>query len=235
MIKILKNSTSNEIFISDIGTTILANDLIIIDPTQYSALSASTQVIPYIQSGDIIVNNGEYDLPPEVGIIHVDGGVRKITQEVAMMPGIGFNAPAIVELSEAVIAMSMDIGDHFYAHFKMSNLVGNSVTFRWHGTAANSVDDVWAQVNMYFLTSTGNYDKDLTQYDNMISIGPFELLPPIPNIIGFIESEIPSSYFSNKEDLIFIGVKRVATTEKTNWTGPLYTVKHCVEYWQKVM
>ena len=62
MKKIIKNITSSGILVQDTGVYIDANSSYEIDNQTYLLWAASQSVIPLIQSGDIIINNGNSDL-----------------------------------------------------------------------------------------------------------------------------------------------------------------------------
>lgn len=69
--KILKNNTSSVIFLINLGLEIPANNQIIIELTDYMRLSSVdtiTELTPYVNSGDIIVNDGVNDLSPASGL-----------------------------------------------------------------------------------------------------------------------------------------------------------------------
>jgi len=70
-VKFFKNTTINDIFIKAAGTTIPTSEQYEIDPINYilwATDDAITEMTPYINSGDIIVNNGTDDLLAEEGI-----------------------------------------------------------------------------------------------------------------------------------------------------------------------
>lgn len=63
MAKIVKNTTISDIELPDTGTTIPASGQLTLDPIEYYLYAASTDIIPHIDSGDIVINDGTADLP----------------------------------------------------------------------------------------------------------------------------------------------------------------------------
>ena len=68
MSTIIKNTTASIIFISDVGFAIPANSSNTIEPTNKALWADSISVIPYIDSGDIVINDGVSDLSPVDGV-----------------------------------------------------------------------------------------------------------------------------------------------------------------------
>lgn len=67
--KLLKNTTVSPVSVSDTGITIAASPgSYIIPPQDYMLWAASTDVIPLINSGVIVINDGVLDLNPANGI-----------------------------------------------------------------------------------------------------------------------------------------------------------------------
>jgi hypothetical protein len=62
MKKIIKNTTNTGILVQDTGTYIDANSSYEIDNQTYLLWAASESIISLIQSGDVVVNNGNTDL-----------------------------------------------------------------------------------------------------------------------------------------------------------------------------
>lgn len=71
--KILINTTSSDIFISDVGVTIPANDQYLILPGNYLIWAVSDDIVSYIGSGDLVVNDGSFDLGIAQGIAMLQG------------------------------------------------------------------------------------------------------------------------------------------------------------------
>lgn len=68
MNKIIRNTTGSNIFIKDTGINILANSSYDITEPELLLWVASTDVLPYIDIGDLVINNGTIDLPAYEGV-----------------------------------------------------------------------------------------------------------------------------------------------------------------------
>jgi hypothetical protein len=75
MSKILKNITSSDIRIQDLGILIPASGSYTVYPTEYGLLAASTNITSYVNNGSIVVNDGTSDLPPTDSIQFMDVSV----------------------------------------------------------------------------------------------------------------------------------------------------------------
>ena len=73
MSKILKNQTASAILL-DIGITVPASGQVTITPQDYDEAAASDDLVTFIGSGDIIVNNGSEDLSKSNAIRLIQGG-----------------------------------------------------------------------------------------------------------------------------------------------------------------
>ena len=72
MVKILKNTTGSDIVIEDLGQySIPASGQKTIDPIDYLRFARSDDLITEIDSGDILVNNGNVDLSVSDGKAYV--------------------------------------------------------------------------------------------------------------------------------------------------------------------
>lgn len=67
MSKILKNNTSSDILINDTGVSVLANSSYTIPEQDYILWAASVNVQSYLDSSDLIANDGTSDLSPTEG------------------------------------------------------------------------------------------------------------------------------------------------------------------------
>jgi len=72
MIKILKNTTVSDIAVSDTGITIVASPSTYTIPDQdFQLWSASSDVIPLVLAGDLVVNDGNIDYLPVPGVAYL--------------------------------------------------------------------------------------------------------------------------------------------------------------------
>lgn len=71
MPKIIKNTTASDVFVVSVGRNIPANSQVTLEVREYliwASDAAISEISPKIQSGDLIVNDGHNDLPPDRGI-----------------------------------------------------------------------------------------------------------------------------------------------------------------------
>jgi hypothetical protein len=68
MHKILKNTTASDIFILDTGINLKASSSYEITQSEFLLWVASLDIISYINSGSVVVNNGSIDLSASEGI-----------------------------------------------------------------------------------------------------------------------------------------------------------------------
>ena len=71
--KILKNQLATDIFITDTGVNILASSDYTIPAHDFPIWAASSDIISYIGNGNLIVNDGSYDLNKAEGIGLIQG------------------------------------------------------------------------------------------------------------------------------------------------------------------
>lgn len=92
MAKILQNTTNADIFITDMGTLVPANSTYEIPPSDYLEWAGSNNVIAYINSNSIVVNNGSVNLP--------------ILDAIALIEAsIGVNARYVIQVGYSGIAI----------------------------------------------------------------------------------------------------------------------------------
>lgn len=77
MSKILKNTTNLDIFLTDIGTNLVANSSYTIPVLQSYLFASSNDLFYKIGSGDVVVNDGTYDLSISDGIDLLKGYSQK--------------------------------------------------------------------------------------------------------------------------------------------------------------
>lgn len=74
--KVLKNTTLSDIFITDTGVNLLASSSLTLNPTEYALWASSSDIITHIGSGDIVVNDGTEDLSKALGISLLQSNFR---------------------------------------------------------------------------------------------------------------------------------------------------------------
>lgn len=101
--KILKNTTISDIVLKSVGATVPASSQLLIEKTLYSLFSSDdsiSEITSYINSGDIIVNNGTYDLNATNGLNYLrqsDHGKNILfDNNVLLNTAIGYNVQDII-------------------------------------------------------------------------------------------------------------------------------------------
>jgi len=94
MRKVLKNTTESSIFVSDTGVSIDQNSSYEIPPQMFWYWVNSEDIVPFIQSEDIVVNDGTNDLDPVNGVSYIRGDIPNIQDDqgvvVSQSVGIRF-------------------------------------------------------------------------------------------------------------------------------------------------
>lgn len=232
--KIIKNNTLSPITIN--GSTIPSMSQLEIPVTEYSAWATSTVLISLISSGDVIVNNGEYDLPIDVGIDHMSsiGGVVAIHDNIEVFPVTGELAPEIYEVGPAVVGYRMQINDKIYANAKYDRISGSKVIFEIHCCVDNTIADRWVAFDLYTIVSDGNDSQVMSGYDLNATFGPF-LIPTVSNKMFKISAELPSELFTSNRRYVFSSGTRidVAPLGKTNPVNDPVILQICRVYYRK--
>lgn len=79
MIKVLYNQTASPIFITDVGVSIPASPAsYLIQVADYPLWASSSDIVTFIGSGDIIVNDGSFDLSKADGIALLQGNFKQL-------------------------------------------------------------------------------------------------------------------------------------------------------------
>ena len=74
--KVLKNTTLSDIFITDTGVNLLASSSLTLNPTEYTLWASSSDIITHIGSGAVVVNDGTEDLSKALGISLLQSNFR---------------------------------------------------------------------------------------------------------------------------------------------------------------
>ena len=75
MAKIIKNNTSMDIELFDVGVVITPTEEFEIPPSEYGLWAGSEDIIPYINSGNFTINNGTEDLSASLGIALIKSNI----------------------------------------------------------------------------------------------------------------------------------------------------------------
>jgi len=89
MLKILKNKTTNSIFIKDTGITIQSYSDYAIPSQDYWIWTASADTVSFIIADNLIVNDGEDDLPIRVGIALIQDNQIVINEHYTLIQDDG--------------------------------------------------------------------------------------------------------------------------------------------------
>ena len=68
MLKTIVNKTINDIELYDVGITVPGSGTYTLDPQEFERWASSSDIVNSIVAGDLVVNDGEDDLPMRVGI-----------------------------------------------------------------------------------------------------------------------------------------------------------------------
>jgi hypothetical protein len=150
-------------------------------------------------------------------------------------PGVGINAPAIVEVNGATSGYQFAIGDRLYSVIHFDNLIGATDHFEIHHHACidNSESDRWIQWKLSIIATTGELDNVMTACDIVIISDPIEV-PTTPNLIFKYSFNLPSALVADGKDNLFIGWERVAADGKTAPTNDVIVLRVDEVYYQKI-
>jgi hypothetical protein len=184
-----------------------------------------------LASGLAVVNNGEDDLVPDQGLLHLHNKLIFIHDDMDLYPGVGENAAAAKRVSAAVAGFEFKIGDEMFTQARLDDIVGDEVEFESHWCINNAVADRWVAFEVGLISTSGGGDKVMTTPDVVATAGPF-LVPTTPNQIFRFSGTLPSSYFQNGEKYIYFGIKRIDVVPlgKTNPTNNPVLFRICKIY-----
>jgi len=186
-----------------------------VQPNFWLELINDHEMHDLIESGDLVVNDGEVDLSPAAGVLHVQGRLNDAHEPIQFSAPIGVNAPEAIALNGASYGFAFDIGNELYTFSHLHHPIGSEdVTIQLHMAVDNAIADRWIQFEFTFLTTTGIGDKLMNTYDDVVQTIQKEV-PTTPFLIFDLKTVLPAEYFSNGEDNIFLKVKRITATGKT--------------------
>lgn len=228
--KIVKNNKAS----SDVwgGVTIPPAGTYTVPATQYSEWAVNPKILTDIQSGDLVVNDGNSDLDATLGELHIKSGVVFVHEDVALLPGAGLDAPALVPVNSSAIGFNMDIGDKIYGQTRIAGLVGDFVEFQIHYTIDNSDANRNIQFELSYFTTDGVSDsKTINVADGTIDIGP-DVVEDTPWLVREAVVEIPTSAFQSGEVYLFVGITRVDPTPLASPTNNPIILRYCKRYYR---
>ena len=87
MLKILKNPTIATIDVPDTGISVDPGDEYMIEPRDYDLWMRSEDVVPFILAGTLVVNDGEDDLIPRIGIAMIQDNQIVLNEHYTLVQG----------------------------------------------------------------------------------------------------------------------------------------------------
>ena len=205
-----------------------------VPPALWFEASNNIALHSLISSGDMIVNDGFVNLPITVALQHIKSidGVFFEHADITLLPIATENAPELVKLSNASIGFKMDIGDEIYGQSRIDNYTGGPLQVQLHMCVDNSVGDRWCKFEVSYILTNGRDDRSMNQTDGALPLGPLEApITPYRIFEGIIE--IPEEEVGNAS-YIFIGIKRVAATGKTEVSNSPIALRYCKRYYKKL-
>lgn len=184
-----------------------------------------------LSTGLAVVNNGDVDLVPDQGLLHLHNKLVFIHDDMDLYPGVGESAAAAVKVSAAVAGFEFRMGDEMFTQGRLDDIVGDGVEFESHWCINNTVADRWIAFEIGLISTSGGGDKAMTTPDIVATAGPF-LIPTVANQIFRLGEILPSSFFQNGEKYIYFGIKRIDVVPlgKTNPTNNPVLFRVCKIY-----
>jgi hypothetical protein len=154
MIKNLKNTTGSDIFIADVGVNLPANSTYTIPPQRYWYWTDSVDIDTHVNSGSVIVNDGDNDLISSTGLTYLKQIFPSISDNV------GIVIPSSVGLKFVGAGISITESSKKIASVNVDHTGGGSILSRiWHVTFSGKGASENAWLSYY---GTGN-SGDKTQ------------------------------------------------------------------------
>lgn len=155
MSKIIKNTTNNDIEISDVGLTIPANSNYTIQTTDYLLWAGSGDVIVEISSGNFIINDGSFDLAISEGVDLIKGLYpKKISIDGVGLDGDSLKVKANVQTQEITLDPSSTLVDTSF----------NKVDLNRDYQNYNTIYNYSGSGKFYSFTVDFNSDKVLVEF-----------------------------------------------------------------------
>lgn len=228
--KIVKNNKASTDVWS--GVTIQPTETYTIPATQYSEWAVNPKVTADIQSGDLVVNDGNSDLSAKLGELHIKSGVVFVHEDVSLLPGAGIDAPELVPVNGSAIGFNMEIGDKIFGQTRIDGLVGDFVEIQVHYTIDNSDANKNIQFDLEYFTTDGRSDsKTIDSADGTVQLGP-QVVEDTPWLVREAVVEIPSTFFQNDETYLYFGITRVDPTPLDSPTNNPLVLRYCKRYYK---
>jgi len=231
--KILKNNTGSTMQI--LNRDIPEGGQYNVPHGKWDMLADDSSIITKIENQEIIVNNGEEDLPISVAKIHVCDGALKVHRSMNILPGLGENCPALVSLNSACVGYEVEIEDKGYIRARADNIIGDFFCIEFHFCIDNIDEDKYVSFKAYVTTTSGDGDQYLDNHDVVYEFGPL-ITETDPFKIFSYKIQLPTTLFENDEKYIYVGLERVANEEGyNNPTNNPIIVDIDQIYWKRVV
>jgi hypothetical protein len=238
MQKIIKNTTLSNIEIKETGISIPAENQYIIPKTDYNLWASNallTEIDSDLNSGNLVINNGNEDLNYTIGKEHLTCGVIKVHRDVNIKIGVGINAPEIITIGNACCGFNVDIGDKGYFDTRLDNVIGNILYLDFHYCINNDSSDKYVKFKIYITSSTGSEDNYLNQTCCEYDFGPFEVIND-PYKIKNRKIQLPTQLIESNRKYLFVAIERIAPGDGYDSpTNNPIIVRICKEYWKRVI
>lgn len=160
MAKILKNTTENNIFITDTGVSITANGQYTIPPTDYLLWSSSSNAVTHVGNGTLVINDGSYDLSISDGMDFIKG-IFPAKVKIENAPG----SIVVVQDDDALVALN-NIAAGLGVSGSSSVFKKNeaSVTVRTEFDLSNTTYTVPSGKKFFLTSFSASYDAQAALY-----------------------------------------------------------------------
>lgn len=230
--KIITNVSGSDYEI--IGKVLSNNEQYDVEAHFWLELTKSSTILDDVLNGNLIVSDGIRTLAARVGREHLATvqGVIFEHNDITLLPLVTENAPELIKISDASIGFRMEIGDEIYGQSRIDNYAGGVLQIQLHLCADNIIADRWAKFDISYILTDGLGNRNMNVIDNVRSLGPIEIsTTPYQIMEKYIE--IPENEVLGA-NYVFIGVKRVAATGKTEVTNSPIVLRYCKRYYKKL-
>jgi hypothetical protein len=227
--KIVRNESGSTITLG--GVVLNDGDSYTVPKTQYTEWSINSKIIDLIRANDLVVNDGNSDLPSNLAEEHIIAGVVSIHEDIALLPGVGVDAPALTAIDSASTGFEMEIDDKIYGQTRIDGLVGDTVEIQIHYTIDNNTTDKYIEFDLTYFTTNGSNDNKNIQNDTFtVVMGPEEV-ESTPWLVREISVDLPATAFQNGETYLYFGLVRKNPSEDSPTNNPII-LRYCKRYYK---
>lgn len=200
------------------GIDISANTQYVMQEVDRVRFQADSDFINALNANIAVINNGDEDLSPTQGLLHLYNKLVFIHEDMDLYPAAGEFSPAGKKVSAATFGFEFKIGDEMFSQGRLDDIVGDEVLFEGHWCIDNNVSDRWIAFEISLIATSGGSDKNMSIPDETVTIGPI-LVPETANQIFRLSKSFSTTLFQNGEKYLFLGIKRIDVTSFGK-TGP---------------